>query len=137
MNKFLNFIKYSSGIAVAMILFCSCSKYNYPNIFPFGEAFYERAKKIDGIDGYEAFMSNIEFENMKVTLKKRGFIDWKELGDLSFYSQDIAVNRNFLGIPHGGLFSINESSRLEGEFPVILYFPDISKVVILIVDGMM
>ena len=55
----------------------------------------------------------------------------------AFYSQDIAVNRNFLGIPHGGLFSINESSRLEGEFPVILYFPDISKVVILIVDGMM
>ena len=70
-----------------MILFCSCSKYNYPNIFPFGEAFYERAKKIDGIDGYEAFMSNIEFENMKITLRKYGFVEWKELGDLSFYSQ--------------------------------------------------
>lgn len=137
MNKFLNFIKYSGGIAVAMILFCSCSKYNYPNIFPFNNAFYERAKKINGINGYKAFMSNIEFENMKITLRKYGFVEWKELGDLSFYSQDIAVNRYFLGIPHGGVFSKNESSSLEGEFPVILYFPDISKVVILIADGMM
>lgn len=137
MNKFVNILRYFGSIAMTIALSCACSKYNYPNIFPFDEAFYERANKINGINGYEAFMPNIEFEKMKVTLKKYGFVDWKELGDLSFYSQDKAVNRTFLGIPHGGMFSKNESSGLDGEFPVILYFPDIGKVVILIVDGMM
>ena len=137
MSKFMNILKYSACIAVATVFFCGCSKYNYPDIFPFDHSFYERAKKIRGINGYEAFMSNAEFEGMKATLRQHGFVDWKELGDLSFYSQDTAVNRNFLGVPHGGMFSKNEASGLDGEFPVILYFSDIGKVVILIADGMM
>ena len=137
MSKFVKVLKYLGGIVIATVFFCSCSKYNYPNIFPFNHSFYERAKKINGINGYEAIMSNVEFESMKVTLRQHGFVVWKELGDVSFYSQNIAVNRNFLGVPHGGMFSKNEASGLGGEFPVILYFSDIRKVVILIADGMM
>lgn len=137
MKKLEYIIVYLTACIIATVFFCSCSKYNYTNIFPFNHSFYERAKKISGINGYEAFMSNAEFEGMKATLRRHGFVDWKELGDLSFYSQNIAVNRNFLGVPHGGMFSKNEASGLDGEFPVILYFSDIGKVVILIADGMM
>lgn len=135
MNKFGNTLKCLVVIAFAIIFFCGCSKYNYPNIFPFDNAFYKRAEKINEINGYEAFMSNIEFEKMKVAFRKQGFVDWKDIGDACFYSNGKAVNISSLGKSHDGVFSINYSSRLEGELPVIIYFHDIGKVVILIADG--
>jgi hypothetical protein len=107
-------------IAFAIIFFCGCSKYNYPNIFPFDNAFYKRAEKIDEINGYEAFMSNIEFEKMKVAFRKQGFVDWKDIGDACFYSNGKAVNISSLGKSHGGVFSINYSSLFLFSFIISL-----------------
>jgi len=132
----------------------ACDGYNYSNIFPVGKEFYKKRVKIPNMKGFEITLSHNEFEQIKQNLALHGYPVWKKIEpsstfysndqpaweklepSSSFYSNDQPVGNDFFGPSQtGAVYSIGK--RMDGEFPVIIYFQEKGKLICIIADGKM
>ncbi len=121
-------------VLVLLSLLCGCGKFNIDYIFPFDPAIRERAQKIPGGDAYECNITPKEFAKLKEDVKEK-FQYWTELPeDTTLYSQDLQIDST----RHGKYTQPPVYARgrpFDGFAPVIVYYPEQSKLLYIVADG--
>jgi len=134
MNKYFN---YKLSVFICMIALCmsgcSSNKYNFKNIFVLNDDLWARAKKISNADAFVIKLNKSEFERMKPILVKQGFTAWQPLYRIC--SGKFILENNFGGTSPSPVFSRNYTTKLQGIFPVIVYYSDEGLLYLVIADA--
>ncbi len=126
------------AVAILIVIIISiggCGKYNYGNIFPLDSGLWNKAKKIPNAEAFTIKISPEEYKSIKETLSLHGFTKWEPLS--SVYSGKFVLNKTSHGeTANHPVLSINKGSRLQGVFPIIVYYQDAGLMYLVISDGM-
>ncbi len=124
-------------MATLCIWGCNASKYNFKNIFVLNEKLWARANKISGADTFVIKLEKSEFKPLKQIIIKQGFDKWQPLSGINIYSGKLQFSENL----HGSnkttpIFSINKKAKLDGVFPIFIYYPDKRLLYLIIADSL-
>ena len=110
-------------IFIAILFIIGCSKYNYNNIFDVSDITGKKMTYINGVDGFFCDMTKQEFDSFK---GKSKFNQWNNMKAADcFFSKGVSIKSDYWGISEETEveYSINKNSRLEGVWPVVIYYP--------------
>ena len=121
-------------IIIALFFIIGCNKYNYNNIFDVSDIMGKKKTYINVVDGFFCDMTKQEFDSFK---GKSKFNRWNSMkaGDC-FYSSGVSIKNDYWGIPEETEveYSIDKNSRLEGVWPVVIYYPRSGRLLCIIAE---
>lgn len=123
----------NSVLIIFVLFIISCNKYNYNNIFDVSHVTGKKMTYINGVDGFFCEMSKQEFDSFK---GKSKFKQWNSMkaGDC-FYSKGVSIESDYWGILDSEAeYSVNRNSKLEGEWPVVIYYPRSGRLLCIIAE---
>ena len=116
---------------------CNAGKYNFKNIFVLNEGLWARANKINGADAFMIQLKKSEFESLKQIIIKQGFDKWQPLAGTNIYSGKLKFSETLHDKNEtNSIFSINKKAKLDGVFPIFIYYPDKRLLYMIIADSL-
>lgn len=140
MNKYANYKNTSLACVTILCIYiwgCDTSKYNFKNIFVLNKELWARAEKINGENAFVIKIKESEFKHVRQIIVKQGFEKWQVLRGVDIYSGKLRFSERF----HDNnkitpVFSINKKAKLDGVFPVLIYYPDKHLLYLIIADAL-
>ena len=138
MNKYSNYRNtFLACVATLCICGCNASKYKIKNIFVLNKELWTRANKINGADAFVIKLKESEFKHIKQFVIKQGFQEWQSLTGVDIYSGKLRFSEKFHGSNRTTpVFSINKKAKLDGVFPIFIYYPDKRLLYLIIADSL-
>lgn len=133
MRKHLGYVIVWVCVLTLWMSGCDSSQYNYKRVFLLTNELWVRAEKVSDADVFIIKLRKSEFEHIKPLLSIQGFQDWQPL--YRVYSGKFELSINSHGYNHTvPIFSVNKRTKLQGVFPVIVYYPNENLLYLVVAD---